>query len=124
MKIGLSILVLSLLLLFGCNMASKKDVINKDELISVLSQNPVKIIDVRTKEEYKEAHLPNAINYPIESLKDSLVNLDRSENIIVVCRSGNRSKKAKKLLLDNYFEKVYDGGKWQNIEEILKELEK
>ena len=123
-KINLSLLFLVFLLFFGCNMASKKDTINKKELISVLKQDSVKIIDVRTKEEYEEAHIPNAINYPIESLEDSLIHLDKSEKIIVVCRTGNKSRKATKLLLDNGFERVYDAGKWQNTEKILKELEK
>lgn len=123
-KRTLSFLILSLLVILGCNGVFKKDTLNKEQLTTLLTHNSVKIIDVRTSKEYEEAHIPEAINYPIESLMDSLALLDQSEEIIVVCRSGNRSRKAKRLLIDNGFNKVYDGGSWKNVEKVLNELQK
>lgn len=120
------IIPLLLLLLFGvgCKGTNPKKEIDKEKISSLLDQGSVKIIDVRTIEEYEEEHIPGAINYPIESLKDSLIYLDKSEDIIVVCRTGNKSSKAERLLIENGFEKVYDGGKWQNVDEIIKEKQK
>lgn len=123
-KRTLSFLILSLLVILGCNGVFKKDTLNKEQLTTLLTHNSIKIIDVRTSKEYEEAHIPEAINYPIESLTDSLALLDQSEEIIVVCRSRNRSRKAKRLLIDNGFNKVYDGGSWKNVEKVLNELQK
>lgn len=63
------------------------------------------ILDVRTKEEYDNGHIPNAICVPNESIKDmppaALPN--RNQLILVYCRSGARSKQAaQKLALLGY----------------------
>lgn len=123
-KRTLTLFFLTVSLIFGCNRNSKKETVDKEQLTTLLTHNSIKIIDVRTSKEYEEAHIPEAINYPIESLMDSLPLLDQSEEIIVVCRSGNRSRKAKRLLIDNGFNKVYDGGSWKNVEKVLNELQK
>ena len=52
------------------------------------------ILDVRTAEEYKEGHIPNAINVANESIReDEIAELpDKDQLIMVYCRSGRRSK--------------------------------
>jgi phage shock protein E len=58
------------------------------------------LLDVRTPEEYAEAHLKNALLLPVQNLsQDTLASIGLGENakdkeIIIYCRSGARSKTA------------------------------
>lgn len=73
------------------------------------------ILDVRTSEEYNEGHIPGAINVANEDIsttKQSIEQLpDKTQKILVYCRSGNRSKQAaKKLAAMGYSNIVEFGG--------------
>ena len=76
------------------------------------------LLDVRTKKEFLEAHIKNAINMDWNStdFKTQVAQLDKSKPIFVYCLSGGRSKSSVDYLQKNGFEKVYelDGGimKW------------
>jgi len=79
-----------------------------------LAQQPgTAIIDVRTTSEFAAGHIPQSINIPLHVLLDSVEKLEGFENIILVCRSGNRSGQAKVLLQERGFENVFNGGSWQ-----------
>jgi rhodanese-related sulfurtransferase len=49
------------------------------------------IIDVRTPEEYAFGHIPGARLLPLDQLPRLARTLNPDEEIILVCRSGNRS---------------------------------
>ena len=54
------------------------------------------IIDVRSKEEFAEGHVEDAINIPAENfmrphLPDELKHAPKEEHIILYCMSGNRA---------------------------------
>ena len=49
------------------------------------------IIDVRTKEEYKEKHIEKSVNIPLQVLEQYTEHLPLDKEIIVYCRSGSRS---------------------------------
>lgn len=70
------------------------------------------LIDVRTAEEYAESHIPGAILLPNEDIGDTrpaqLPILDTE--IVVYCRSGNRSAQAAKKLIAMGYTNVYDLG--------------
>lgn len=86
----------------------------KNEIDKVRSQNP-QYIDVRTVSEYEAAHNPKALNIPLDQLNNSLNKIDNSRHIVVVCASGVRSARAKKILETAGFPKTYNGGAWTNI---------
>lgn len=77
------------------------------------------ILDVRTEQEYNEGHIRNSINIPLDKLNDSVFSLQKKEAIVIVCRSGKRSKEAKTFLTYQGFINVYDGGKWENLNILL-----
>lgn len=52
------------------------------------------IVDVREDEEVAEGMLPGAIHIPLGQLPDRLNEIPQTEEIILVCRSGNRSGRA------------------------------
>jgi adenylyltransferase/sulfurtransferase len=75
----------------------------------------VVVLDVRTPEEFNSAtgKLPRAINIPVQELEKRLTELDKykSREILVYCRSGNRSTRASGILLDKGFKIIHlDGG--------------
>lgn len=70
------------------------------------------ILDVRTKEEYDEKHIPNAVLVPNESIGESEIEElpDKDQMILVYCRSGNRSKQASEKLAKLGYTNVYEFG--------------
>lgn len=54
------------------------------------------LLDVRTREEYAQAHIPGAICIPNETIgEEAPPELpDKAQLILVYCRSGNRSRQA------------------------------
>ena len=74
------------------------------------------ILDVRTETEYKEGHVENSLHIVLDDLEYEIERLKSLQKpIITCCRSGARSERAKKLLLDNDID-VINGGPWQNVE--------
>lgn len=70
------------------------------------------ILDVRTKGEYAEGHIKNAILVPNESIGTEPPKElpDKNAEILVYCRSGNRSRQASEKLVKMGYTNVYDFG--------------
>lgn len=64
------------------------------------TENDYIILDVRTKEEYNEGHIPNALLLPNEEIKNKAESVLKNKNqlILVYCKSGRRSKEASNTL--------------------------
>lgn len=63
-------------------------------------------IDVRTQEEWNEYHAPNTSLVPLDQLPARLNELPKDKEIVVVCRSGNRSAEGRDILLNAGFTQV------------------
>ena len=74
-----------------------------------LEQAPL-ILDVRSKKEYAEGHIPGALNIPHDELRDRLSELGvaKTEEIVVHCRSGYRAGIAEKVLIEADYSNVRD----------------
>ena len=72
----------------------------------LLSDVPPLLVDVREPHELAISHLDGAVNIPIEQLPYELDKLDRSRDIVMICKSGTRSARAVALLLANGFGRV------------------
>ncbi|MFG5857114.1 rhodanese-like domain-containing protein, partial [Dysgonomonas sp. Shenzhen-Wh21] len=57
-----------------------------------LLENGAILLDVRTKEEYKQGAAINSINISLDSLSSNLSKLKKDKPIIAVCASGMRSR--------------------------------
>ncbi len=70
------------------------------------------IIDVRTKEEYDEGHIVDAINIPNEVIREEAVEKlkDKDQLLLIYCHSGRRSKEAANKLVELGYSNVYDFG--------------
>ena len=116
MKYIFSIL-LTLLILSGCGSSAPKNNYQQSsmkEAVSIMeTEDNYIILDVRTKEEYQEKHIPGAMNLPNETISTAdIPELPVKEQLILVyCRSGNRSKQAaKKLAALGYTNIIEIGG--------------
>lgn len=77
------------------------------------------LVDVRTPEEFAEGNVKESINIPLDQVAVNLDKFKGKENIVVFCRSGNRSGQAKNILEQNGFTNVTNGGTWQDINDVI-----
>lgn len=85
--------------------------ITPDEAYRIISEGIDHfLLDVRTPEEYREGHIEGATLIPVQELENRLAEIPVDKQIIVYCRSGNRSRTAANILLENGFGMVYDMG--------------
>lgn len=81
------------------------------------------LLDVRTPEEYDEAHIPGATNIDIYNPEfvNEIETLDKTKTYYVYCRSGGRSGKACGIMNELGFENAYNllGGmmEWEGATE-------
>ncbi|GAB6986464.1 rhodanese-like domain-containing protein [Nocardioides pyridinolyticus] len=64
--------------------------ITVDQVVTELSKGGV-LVDVREPAEYRDGHVPGAVNIPMSQLTARLGELERDRAVYVVCASGNRS---------------------------------
>jgi len=71
-----------------------------------LRQQGAFILDVRQPEEWQAVHIPGATLIPLGELAGRVNELPREQQIVVVCRSGNRSASGRDILLEAGFAQV------------------
>lgn len=117
------VLIVISLLLCGCsdkeNTEIKPGKINCNEMKELMEKdnNPI-LIDVRTAKEYNDGHLEKATNIPVDNIKtiQQMNSVTLETPIIVYCRSGQRSAKAKEELEKLGYLNVYDLGAMSNCQ--------
>ncbi len=109
-RIGMILMVIASLA--ACSTSSAYHKITAAKAKSMMSDETVVIVDVRTLDEYNEGHIKNAILIPNESIGTTQPSLlpNKDAVILVYCRSGNRSKQAADKLVSLGYTKIYDFG--------------
>lgn len=95
----------------GENAAVKK-ITAEEAYQRMKSSDPIVIVDVRTKEEYDAGHIEGAILIPNEEItneKPKLLPVEDAE-ILIYCRSGNRSGQAAEKLEKMGYTNINDFG--------------
>ena len=68
----------------------------------IASETPLWILDVRTPAEFETAHIDGSYNVPLDVLNDHgsevAERLDQGQDVVLVCRSGQRATQAAELL--------------------------
>jgi phage shock protein E len=79
------------------------------------------VIDVRSPEEFRGGHLPNAINIPLGDLRDSLPRRvkDKRQVLLLHCLSGGRSGVAKQRAKGLGYPNVFNLGSYGRAERIV-----
>ena len=70
------------------------------------------LVDVRTKEEFEEKHIPGAILLPVEDIEDGRLERlpDKDQTILLYCRTGRRAKDAAEYLAKKGYTNIYEIG--------------
>jgi len=69
------------------------------------------IIDVRTKPEFENGHIADAMHHDIMDMMQGVFpDVPRDAQIILYCESGNRSMMAKSFMTQVGFTNITDGG--------------
>ncbi len=91
---------------------NKLQTINPQNLKQLLEKQSVTLIDVRELNEYAAEHIPGAVLLSLSKFNFGEVLQNKENQVILYCRSGNRSKIAAQKLLDAGFTRVtqLDGG--------------
>lgn len=86
------------------------NIITLEDARKLIDEGSVTIIDVRTPEEYREAHLERAVNIDISSADflERIETLDKSHPYLVYCASGGRSARAVAEMEQREFSVVYN----------------
>lgn len=84
-------------------------VASNEELEQKLKEEAnIVVLDVRESAEFVFNHIPNAISIPLAELETRLNELNKDDEIFVVCRTGSRSDLAAQKLAKNGFTKVFN----------------
>ena len=114
-----SLLILGLLLLTACSSPTKNNQemvflnITAEEAKKLMdSEEGCIILDVRTRKEYDQGHIPGAVLIPNTEIEAKAADLlpDKDQLILVYCRSGRRSKLAAQSLADLGYTNIREFG--------------
>lgn len=82
--------------------------INVETLQNILENEEITLLDVREMEEYDGGHIEGAVNAPLSSLNETELLYSKDEPLYIICRSGNRSAQAAKILQERGYTEIYD----------------
>ena len=88
--------------------------ISQEEAKTIMSTNQEAVIlDVRTQEEYDSGHIKGAVLLPVDAITEETaqeVIPTKDTQVLVYCRSGNRSKQASAKLVNLGYTNVVEIG--------------
>ncbi|OYU54941.1 MAG: CoA-disulfide reductase [Chitinophagaceae bacterium BSSC1] len=64
------------------------------------------LLDVRTKTEFEAGHIPNAINIPVDEIRDRMQEIPTNRPIYIYCEAGLRGYLAQRILRQTGYETV------------------
>jgi phage shock protein E len=79
------------------------------------------LVDVRTVEEFNAKHLTNAVNIPLDDLKEKLPRRvpDKSRVLLLHCRTGRRSGIAEERLRAMGYTNSFNVGSYEQAEKVV-----
>ena len=105
--IVLGLLIVAAIVLVACTGGKKVDSASARELVS----GGALLLDVRTPGEFSGGHIEGALNIPVAELSGRIAEVgDTQRDVVVYCRSGGRSARAKSILEGAGYTKVHDLG--------------
>jgi len=124
-KLSLLILIVSALLLAACGgqsaapaaeaPAAEEEValnlgptVDVQTVAEVKDRDDVFVIDVREQWEYDEGHIPGVTLIPMNEVPGRLDEIPTDKEVIVTCRSGNRSSQVTNFLRDQGYENIHN----------------
>lgn len=107
--LGLIALVLAGVFLFNPGETATADALPLEITVSEAStmrDAGAFVLDVREPDEWNESHIPGATLIPLGQLASRVNEVPKDQEIVVMCRSGNRSQEGRDILLAAGFTNV------------------
>ncbi|NME67480.1 rhodanese-like domain-containing protein [Flammeovirga aprica] len=105
-------LLIGIVFFSACNRAvNNEPQVAVSDFVEIRQENPNAIVlDVRTPGEFNGGTMEGAVNINVmdDSFTEEVEKLDKDATVMVFCKSGGRSAKAKQKLVDLGFTKVVD----------------
>ena len=99
-QMTLSLIFLIIAALAACGQATSPVEISVPQAAQLRDEGAF-VLDVREPLEWQEAHIPGATLIPLGELEQRLNELPKDQQIVVYCRSGNRSRTGAEILRRN-----------------------
>lgn len=81
---------------------------NEEVEEKMMNDRDIVLLDVREPEEFALNHIPGAINIPLGDVENRASELDKEKDMYIICRTGNRSDMAARILSTLAFKKVFN----------------
>ena len=91
--------------------SDKISILDAETYADAIAGNKVQLVDVRTSGEFHSGHIKKAVNInsmDAVNFQKSFEKLNKDKPVYLYCRSGTRSQKAARRLVDMGFSKIYD----------------
>jgi len=109
--LAIALIIATVSLIAGCS-NSYKHLTSEEALEMIQSDSTVLVLDVRTEEEYRKKHIPNALLLPIADIKEGKLEAlsDKNQKILIYCWTGRRAEDAAQFLADRGYTNVFEFG--------------
>lgn len=84
-------------------------------MLPQLRQAGAVFVDVRSPQEFAQAHASGTVNIPLQELGSRLAEIPRTAPVVVCCASGTRSGMARMQLRKQGYSPVYNAGSWTQL---------
>jgi rhodanese-related sulfurtransferase len=97
-----------ILLIASLGLAAGVNSVNSSQARTMIAKTPgLVLLDVRTPDEFRQAHLHGALLIPLYELQNRLREVPRDKPLLVYCSVGARSANAAGYLSSQGFKNVY-----------------
>ena len=105
-------LILAINGLGGFDTSAQYQKIPPEEAKAMMDVGNATVLDVRSAAEFEEAHIAGAVLIPDTDIREMAPELlpDKKRIILIYCRTGIRSERAARALVELGYSKVYDFG--------------
>jgi rhodanese-related sulfurtransferase len=89
------------------------------DLTDLVRNSKTSIVDVRTNEEFSNSRVEGSVNIPLNLVPENIETLKKMQPLVLCCAAGVRSGQAMEFLKFNGLNQVYNGGSWQDVENMV-----
>lgn len=90
------------------DVANLPDTVDVQTVADLLDNEDVYVLDVREQWEYDEGHIPGITLLPMNEVPANLDQIPTDKEVILTCRSGNRSGQVTDYLREQGFDNVHN----------------
>ncbi len=99
----------------------QKSLVGTKIVKDIMSEKEFMLIDVRTPQEYQGGNIKGAVNLPLDNITRDISQTasDKSQKLLLYCRSGARSGMAVRLLKKQGYTNVFNLGSFSRAAKLI-----